>query len=187
MTKSVIPVLAAIGTLFLIAALAQSPHPTTQQLTVYDADGKKVGDVTGAQIVWGQFLPQVSFKVEDVPFLLLVFRDGFAQNDEVVWESTDCSGTPFVLRELWYGGQPLPSPMPIVAVGLPGNTVYVEDGPARAITAGSYSTQPEPGLELPFGPSQCEKIMRPLSGFQTIPARPLINMDTKFKPPFKVQ
>lgn len=186
MTKRLIPVIAAIGTLFLVAALAQKPS-ATQQLAVYDADGKKVGDVTGAQIAWGQFLPQVSFKVESVPFMLLVFRDGFAQNNEVVWESTDCSGAPFVLGDVWYG-QSLPGPMPVVAVGLPGSTVYVEDGPARAITVRSYSTQPVPGLYPSFGPSQCEESTRPLSSsLQTIPARPLINIDTKFKPPFTVR
>lgn len=185
MTKLVIPVLAAIGTLFLVAALAQKPS-ATQQLAVYDSGGKKVGDVTGAQYYLGPFVPQVSFKVEDFPFMLLVFRDGFVQGSEVLWESAACSGAPFVLGSTSYG-HPMSSSMPIVAVGLPGSTVYVEDGPARVITVRSYSSQPVLGTDPSLGSSQCGRAAPFLSSYPTYPARPLINMDTEFKPPFTVR
>jgi len=72
MTRRLIALLAAIGILYVLTAWAQKLH-APQQLAVYDADGKKVGVVTGAEHVYGAFLPAVPFKVDQVPLFLQVF------------------------------------------------------------------------------------------------------------------
>ena len=181
MTKRIIVSLAAMGLLLPLAASAQKLRPV-QQLAVYDADGKKVGVVTGAESAFGEFVPLAPFKVDDVPFMLLVFREGISGKKNVVWETADCSGTPSLTFF-----SPQRGSLPLVGVGLPGSTVYVEDGPARTITVRSFSTPPVP-LDGRFPqPSQCYS-----QGFTpwseaSVPARPLIDMNTLFKPPFTVR
>jgi hypothetical protein len=183
MTKRIVVSLAAIGVLLALTASGQKLRPT-QQLTVYDADGKKVGVIAGGDYTDSEFLPLVPFKVDDVPFMLLVFRDGFVGYRVVVWESANCSGTPF----LTLSNPSAPSSLPRVGVGLPGSTVYVEDGPARTITAGSYSTYPFPGAnQPPWIPSQCTRAQVFPWTAMAVPARALIDMDTLFKPPFTVR
>jgi hypothetical protein len=181
MRKRVLALAAAMGMVFLLTAYARnlfSPH----QLAVYDAYGKRVGLVSGAT----SGKPMVSFKFQDVPFMLLVLRDGF-QASLVVWESTDCSGQPFIPT----GGDPYPfspSSLPIVAVAMPGNTVYVEDGTPRSITARSYSTypgHPGPGGSPGSWPQCAESPAQPWV-LTSVPARPLVDMNSYFTPPFTV-
>jgi len=184
MTKRVTAFLAAIGTAFLLTAYAQRLR-SPQQLAVYDADGKKVGVVTGAEHVYGAFLPAVPFKVDQVPLFLQVFRDGFVGQSVVAWESTDCSGTPFLTVGAPGDFRP-PSALPLVGVGLPGNTVYVEDGPPRTINVRSYSTFPLQGPP-PWPPHRC--VLPGITPWTrvSVPARPLIDMNTEFRPPFTVR
>jgi|SRR5437764_15466227 len=87
MTKRILVSLSAVGTLFLLACFAQVIEPT-QQLTVYDAGGKRVGVVTGGERI--PSIPLVPFKVDGVPFLLLAFRDGF--------RGAKCCGSPPTAR-----------------------------------------------------------------------------------------
>lgn len=187
MTRRVLAALAAMGLLFLLTASAQKPRPT-QQLAVYDADGKRLGIVTGGEYAFGQFVPLVPFLVDEVPLMLLVYRDGFFQHSTVAWESSNCSGTPFVISL-----RSSSSSMPVVAIGLPGNTVYIENGPAKTVNIRSYSTAPVGWLDYP--PLQ-RSACAPWEGLQpgasqprqvTIPARPLVDMNTQFKPPFTVR
>lgn len=191
MAKRVVIPLAAIGILFLLTAYAQRSqiHPT-QQLTVYDADGKRVGAVVGGHIVFGEFLPLISFRVDGVPFMLFVFRDSLTASEIPVWESTDCSGAPFI--PFGIPGLPIErSSLPLIAVGLPGTTVYVEDGLPRIITQRSYSTSPSAGPTPPQSlldllPTRCQAYAIP-SAREAVPARALVDMNTFYTPPFSVR
>lgn len=180
MKKQAIAILATVGTLLALTAFAQRPqvHPT-QQLSVYDADGKKVGVVSGGNYTYGQFVPLVPFKVDDIPFLLMVFRDGFLLSGTVGYESTNCSGPPMVFS---YNSSP--SSLPQSAVGLPGTTIYVENGPPRTITVRSYLTPPVGWLDGSQPPSSCVPYLAPRLGY---PARALIDLNTQFKPPLTVR
>lgn len=185
MKKRVVLFLAGIGTLILLTASFQRLQPT-QQLTVYDADGKKVGVVTGGDPVGGSFRPLVPLKIDGIALMLGVLRDGFTGHATIAWESTDCTGTPFLqITSPGYTSQP--SSFPLVGVGLPGNTVYVEDGPVRPIAIRSYSTIPLQGPGTPL--HQC---VRPQAEYDpyirvSAPARPLIDMNTLYTPPFTVR
>lgn len=185
MKKRLVILLGAIGTLVLLTTSFQRIQHT-QQLTVYDAEGKKVGSVGAVEYIYSQALPQVLGKVQDVPFMLYVFRDGFIGVGTVVWESTDCSGTPLITLST---DNP-PSSMPRVAIGLPGCTAYVENGPARTVTVGSFSSDAVPGIDKRFpNPSQCiPASVLPVAWTRLVtPARPLIDLNTQFKPPFTVR
>jgi len=187
MTKRVMAFLAAMGIVFLLAAYAQKLH-SPQQLAVYDADGKKVGVVVGAEYYGSdQFVPLVPFKVEEVPFMLMVYRDGFVGYKFVGWESTDCSGTAFLLLGNPGHGSGR-SPMPLVGVGVPGDTVYVEDGQPRYISVRSFSTVPTVGPDDPPPlPTHCTQAAVVPYTRMGVPARPLIDMNAEFRPPFTVR
>ena len=186
MTKRIIVSLAAIGLLLPLAASAQKLRPV-QQLTVYDADGNRVGVIIGAETEYDAFHPLVPFKVDDVPFMLSVFRDGFAAQEVVVWESTDCSGAPFI--PIGTPDYPITrSSLPIVALGVPGSTVYVEDGAVTTIGVRSYSTMPiNAPRNVPPLPTRCAAPGIVPWIRQVVPARALIDMNTLFKPPFTVR
>jgi hypothetical protein len=175
MTKLIVGTLAAVGAVFLVTALAQSPRPT-QQLVVYDGRGKRVGIVSGGGE--NPLRPLVPFQIDGVPFMLYVSRDGFSQ-DEVVWQSADCTGTPYV----WVAGPGYtykPSSTPAVAVGPPGNTVYVESGSPVTMTFHSYS------IGAP-GDSPCSSYGALSVIHQAAPARALVDMNTFYTPPFTVR
>jgi len=171
-----------MGMVFLLTAYAKNLY-SPQQLAVYDAYGKRVGVVSGGMHGTLGFKPIVSFKFQDVPFMLLVYRDGF-HVAEVFWESTDCSGQPFIPVAASSSSQ---SSLPVVAVAMPGSTVYVEDGPARPIAVRSHSTYP--GYPVPGGgpslPPQCVEYL-PYGVATAVPARPLVDMKSYFTPPFTV-
>lgn len=196
----------SLGLLFWLTtsgAHGQSLH-TVGQLTVFDADGKTVGKVLDAGNPSGEAVHvNVAFKVggpgtSGTTFLVLnVYRDGFATDaDEgiippVAWESNDCSGTPFLGRFIYSTGIPYPGgSMPLVAVGIPGNTVYVETGPPQEVTIGSYSTPTVASLAYDDSQpvSSCVN-----TGFVVgaqialFPARALINMNDHFRAPFAVR
>ncbi len=189
MAKRIAISLAAIGIVFLLTAYAQRSqiHPT-QQLTVYDSEGKKVGIVTGTHHVASRLVPVIPFEVGGVAFMLFVFREGFEGFGTVVWESNDCSGTPLI-RINSPGLLDPESSLATVAVGLPGTTVYVENGPPRTITAGSFSTSPVPGRDSRFPhPSECVASNFALPWrMVSVPARPSIDLNGEFKPPFTVR
>lgn len=184
MKKQAVAIFAVIGTLLVLTASAQKPQVApTQQLTVYDADNRKVGVVSGGNYTYGQFVPLVPFKVDNIPFLLEVFRDGIRLNGTVVYESTNCSGPPLVFS---YNSSP--SSLPQSAVGLPGTTIYVENGPPRTITVRSYSTAPVGWLDYkPQPPSSCVPTLPELFPGVAYPGRALIDLNTQFRPPFIVR
>ncbi len=171
---------------------------TVGQLAVFDVDGKRLGAVMdGDNHGVASMVPaDVAFKVGGVPFVLSVYRDGFNTQamvvPSVVWESSDCSGRPFlgVFTFAGTGVAPSGGSMPLVAVGFPGNTVYVEDGATQTVTIGSFSTQTVAALAIQVSQpvSQCLNTGFPV-GTQAVlfPARALINMNDEFRAPFSVK
>ncbi len=127
MTKRVLGVLIAAGAIYVLTAWAQNLR-SPQQLVVYDGDGKRVGVVVGTQQLGTTLAPLVAFKVDDVPFMLFAYRDALDGVNNVGWESTNCSGTPFLFTD----SRPA-STLPRSGVGVPGSTVYVEAGPPRNV------------------------------------------------------
>ena len=181
---------------------------TVGQLTVFDADGKTIGKVLDASdaTAGDAVHVNVAFRVEGgVPassgssgttlFVLNVYRDGFATetliDPPVAWQSNDCSGTPFLGKFMYANGiASSGGSMPLVAVGFPGNTVYVENGATETITIGSYSTHTVAALAgLELEPVSACLNTGYLVGAQAqlFPARALINMNDHFRAPFMVR
>jgi hypothetical protein len=170
---------------------------TVGHLTVFDADGKRVGAVMDASNLSSSGFAveaDVAFKVGQVPFVLNVYRDGFSTGalvlPPVAWESSDCSGKPFLGRftEGAPGFAPSGGSMPLVAVGFPGNTVYVEDGATQTVTIGSFSTPTVAVLAFSQPVSTCLNTGFPVGSEAVLfPARALINMNDEFRPPFAVK
>ncbi len=134
-----------------------------ENLTVVDGNGKKVGPVVGAFTRW----VIVALRVERVPILVFVYRNRFA-GDAVLFESSDCSGTPLLFSD--------DDPLPIwkTGVGGPGSTVYVPDGDARTVTVRSSSDVGGRCFSW-----VATRLVRP--------ARALINLDNHFTPPFTLR
>lgn len=182
--KRLVILFAAIGTVLILTASFQRIQPT-QQLTVYDSEGKKVGVVISAGSAYSEFVPLVPFRIGEPPIILYVFRDGFVADTVVGWESANCSGAPVIP----FGTPdypPTPSSLPLVAVGIPGSTVYVEAGVPRTITLRSVSTAPLWTRDTPSLPTKCVQRVYPWTGL-AVPTRPLIDMNTLYKPPFSVR
>jgi len=185
MAKRILGFLAVIGTICVLAAWAQNLR-SPQRLAVYDADGKKVSVVAGGTTDVGAYMPVVAFKIGGVPVMLGVARDAFKGFAQVAWESSDCTGTPFLIMN-GIGYNYARSSLPSFGVSLPGNTVYVEDGPARNMIVGSESKYPGYGVgSPPWPPYQCTQPPFPWSAV-SFPARPLIDMSAEFKPRFTVR
>jgi len=134
------------------------------QLTVVDTKGKKVGRVLGIAVgpclnpwgIAGVSIPGaspvlVAFVVSGhPPFVIGVVSNHFIGNAPLVFVSTDCSGQPFMrvstiflvgadLRGYDWPATEGSSLLPDVAVGSPGQTVYIPDpiAPLQSITEGS--------------------------------------------------
>ncbi len=199
MTQQFAKFVLALGILFSLrtSVALDQPLQRVSRLTVFDADGKRVGTVMDASNLPAASAVHVdvAFKVGEVPFVLNVYRDGFTTEalvfPPIAWKSSDCSGTPFLGRFTFSGTGVAPSggSMPLVAVGFPGNTVYVEDGATQTVTIGSFSTQTVAALAEPGQPvSKCLNTGFPV-GSQAVlfPARALINMSNEFRAPFAVK
>jgi hypothetical protein len=174
MKRHLLLAFAAVATVFILAAYAQKPA-SVQQLAVYDAEGKRIGIVSGgAQIV--DMLPLVSFKIEAVPFMLFVYRNGFGPG-QLVWESENCTGQAYFIV---YTADGLSS-LQTAAIGPPGNTVYVEDG--APVTKTTHS------MSVAGGQSSTCRNLAPFSNppETVVPMRPLVDMNTLYKPPFTVR
>jgi len=157
-----------------------------QQMTVVDANGKKVGPVVDLYFdnytINHAFAGVVTFKLDETYFALRVFRGGFAGFSDstfILWESSDCSGDAFI--------SPFNTERSLVPVGVvafPRFTVYVRDGDLRPIFARSYSaiTGPWPvGGQTPCWP------INPAFQQSAAPARALTDLSTQFTPPFSLR
>ena len=152
------------------AAYAQTIEPV-DELRVFDANGNEVGKVL---TISGEF-SVVAIRVDGHLVKFAVLRD-FLEGDFLFFESSDCSGAPFLLVRVPEGIGDFRA-----AIVPPGTTVWVErpGNVVQTITARSQLVPPR------FTPS-CQNI-----GPNTIQAvealGPLINFDEVFTPPFSVR
>ena len=173
--------LLAIWVVMSVVAWSQTPR-SQDQLKVMDADNSLVGAVVSIDRPLGfGIAPVVAFKIDQFFVVLAVLPEGFTAVDsgQIVWQSSDCSGSPFFLAGYTsvFG--------PPVAVGLPGNTVYTADGDIQTISirsASALSTDPTTGA--PTGRQKCAPFIAPVRVYA---AHPLGDLDSEFKPPYKVR
>src|SRR5262249_9720168 len=119
--------------------------PKSKEVTVVDATGAVVGEFVGVSSTLGSV--QVALRIDDQVFLVEIVRplipgavEFFSVSKSgpplfhgfLLFESTDCSGTPFVTLGF--------SILPVIAVGSPGQTVYLGDETATPQTRTVRST-----------------------------------------------
>jgi len=100
-----------------------------------------------------------------------------------LWESTDCTGVAYLSVNTSLSGPSnhyIPSSSPAIAVGPPGSTVYVENGPPVLKTFHSNSVGAR-------ATSACVDLDPFPLYTVSVPARPLVDMNTLYKPPFTVR
>jgi hypothetical protein len=149
---------------------------SVSNITVVDATNKVVGRVQSAG--GDAATLSVGFVVAGVPqpIVLNVNRDklyGAQGNGNVVFESTDCSGTPFLFRGL-VATPPDRELSPQTAVVLPGSTLYVQDVSLspQEIHAQSILTRTTPCTAQDMGT------------FTALPAKKMFDLDEEFTAPF---
>lgn len=138
-------------------------------LHVRDAAGQIVGPVYS--IEWGD-VPVVVLKTNGLLIPLYAFTSGFGSNvSSFVYESQDCSGTPFLSvprTSLIHG-----------AIAAPGQTVYIPDPSAVAQTISYLSWRD-------LGSGGCSQPPGGPQPFTGVPAIALINLADYFTPPLTV-
>ena len=152
-----------------------SPQPV-QSLAVFDAQGKRVGNVLGFVGV----IAKVAYRIDGELVILNVGRQGFTgdgggflQNfGSFYFESVNCTGTPFDTS-----GGGAPSILMAPAHLLDGTKLYSYGGPPKTIIVRSQGST--------SSPSWCQ----PLSSFQQVasPMRLLIDLADHFQPPFTLR
>ncbi len=176
-------------------AYGQARLQPVERLTIFDAGGRVVGNIVGFSDFGGGFpffgpftgdpagpfnfagkppvfQPLVAFRVDSILLVLGVERRRFlGSENQLVFESADCSGTPFFDTEV--------SMVPRTAVR--NHTVYVPDPNSghRLITVRSFL------FDLNADPF-CEQLPEPFSQ-DGIPAQSVIDLSTQFTPPFTVR
>jgi hypothetical protein len=156
--------------------------------TVVDSTGKAVGSVIGSQNVSAVVGGPISIMAGagGLAFWLLIDRDGLFSSLLMgpLFATSDCSGTPYV-----YPPDPSAFVMPS-AIGLPGKSLYAPQPGAigRFVTLASamYSS---PSVPTAF----CGALPPPPPGVPpnntlfVVPAVPLVDLNTVFKPPFSLR
>ena len=135
-----------------------------QSLTVFDVNGKKVGGVLDATVT----IATVAFRVNGELVILDLTHDHFggtSQGPSLLFESTNCMGTAFVIS-----GPPGPSLAPLHI--LSGTLLYDYTATSTTITAKSQ-----------LDGSNCQAIS-PYQPPPVLPLRLLIDLSTQFTPPF---
>lgn len=164
------------------SSYSQAPQPV-EQLTVVDANGKRVGRVMGIDHLSNHVTPIVVLKLNQLPISLSVTRSGFQiPGSEILWESLDCSGPAFLFFD-----SPSASSESLFqpgAVGYPGQTVYttLPGGEPRVIRVGSGSVRfpGQPSSALCWQPSV---VWEPT----VVPARAVIDLNTQFTAPYSLR
>lgn len=161
------------------ADIAANSAALESGLTVVDSTGTTLGRVVGTPSFWGVSV-SVPFRIEGQLFVLNVAINDYFGNeddDEVLFESADCSGQPFLDDPEDFGTDPLPI-LPVVAVNAPGNTVYLQVRGSAAETRLIQSGLHENG-NCYTDPDPFER--------RVVPALTVVDMDTLFTPPFSVR
>jgi hypothetical protein len=174
---------AFVGMLLLATpwAYADAPLRSPHLLGVFDAKGRLVGNVLGVATPVNPVQSVViAYRVGDNIFIALqVFRDHFEGTTRtLLFESPDCSGTPFVIT-----ADQAQALMPVTVVAVPGSTVYRADRKAipRTITVGS-EMQADGTCTVPGGPDD-GPVIQP----DAVPAIPFVDLSQVFTPPFTVR
>ncbi len=151
--------------------------PAAPALSVFDSTVKKVGEVISFSGI-GQAL--VAFNANNLSIVMTVTPNTLrgTSPDDVFFESTDCSGTAFILN----AGQSLFVP---TAIGGPGSsTLYVATGPLQTVNLRAYL--PRQGDNAT--PWPCTSFG---GSIDTRPAYPsaavMSDVDSQFIPPFIAQ
>ena len=174
MNRNLAIAMSVVVCLLLVSeCFAQQPRlKVVQQVTVVDSRGKIVGQADSIQSL-GQFAT-VLLKTDDRLVNLTVKRDGYLVSFSLLFESSNCSGTPWILDNGTRSSFAL-----FGTVGPPGHTLYVRDENAvpRTVTIQTMFDHTGCGDIGPFGPV-------PIS---VLPALPLIDLDAWFTPPFSLR
>jgi len=104
----------------------------------------------------------------------------------VYFDQENCAGTPLLILQGTLG-ETRPTLLPLVAVALPGHTVYLAENEGPAQTFYYTSTLKAISATEPYNHGgQCENIgsISPINARQ---ATPLIDLDTLFTPPFRAR
>ena len=146
-------------------------------LKIVDANGRTVGRSVGILKKGNPPYPLVAFRVKGHQIIVGVETDQFTsiapQSSILYFESFDCTGTPlFVVPP-----DVEKTILPVAAISHPGNTVYVPDTSAipQVFHVNSSRLYLEP----------CNNFPNPNYYLNVLPAIPLIDLDTKFTPPFR--
>jgi hypothetical protein len=171
--RSVMPFVTSIAVMSLLAVGAHGADneprlKNIKTLTVIDAHHKTVGQIGPFPACAGS--PAVLYQVGDRIFSVSVDKTGFLKCPFEIFffESSDCSGTPFVQVNT-------SALVETARVDEPGNTVYLPDLDNIQQDFQSHSIQGS------FGCSTVDNILN------VAPEIPIINLDTVFTPPFEVR
>ena len=166
-------VLVVLVVVTLVAAVSDGgnrrPHVrSANELTVFDADGVKVGRVFG-----DPEFPTVVLEVDGRWFALQVRRSQAQSSFSLLFETADCASTPAYMDP--QGDRLVQMP----ALGLPGTTVYLPDltAPIQTVTVRSFRD---------FG-EECRNFSPTPLTLPLVPAVAIIDLDTVFTPPFSVR
>jgi hypothetical protein len=169
---------AALAVALLVGAVGLAPaHDSgdaeylvpTRRFTVYDALGRKIGDVLSVDD--GDAKVAIGLEFYGLPFVIFVRRWGFTgtAGARIVYRSYNCTGRPHI--EFTH------TPLPGTVVGFPGNTIYLELPWTPLVELEEYGSQLYPD-------GWCQPEL--LSG-AFVPSIPLLDLNVHFVPPYMVR
>lgn len=149
---------------------------------VYDANGKQVGEFYSSDNPLQYVNIILRLGQVSLPFNVNrahIWSTLGATSSTIRFESTDCSGTPFMPAS---GAILL---MPFFAISHPGNTVYLGDDSQSLRTTILPRSERQIVTESAFSPFPCSSISE--GPIDAMPLTPLVDLDTLFTPPFSVR
>jgi len=103
---------------------AQTGFTPVQVLTAYDSVGRRIGNVLGFGGAGLGGFPSVAFMKDNTTVVLELGKNRFFGSFDLLYTSTDCTGTPFLAVFPDFGAVPLTS------VALRDGAIYVPDASA---------------------------------------------------------
>jgi hypothetical protein len=98
---------------------AQSGFLPVQGLTAYDSVGKRIGNVVGFSAAGFNSFPSVAFFKDNTTVVLEVGGNRLFGSFDLLYTSTDCTGTPFLAIASWPGWTLTPNALRDGAVYVP--------------------------------------------------------------------
>jgi hypothetical protein len=145
----------------------------TAKAQVFDAAGKPVGRLLLSDTATSLI---VRVRTGEATAALRLRQAGLIADGMLYYESTDCSGTPFLDALSVATPGHVSTLLASTAIGAPGRTFYVAVpyGRARSIRVDSFSVNETCYFAEPFAK-------------RVIAARPVADLTTQFTPPFSIQ